>query len=117
MVVLGNKSDLQTQRQVKTEKALAFCSQFENTWYAEVSALDGSSVENAFFTACEMSMVKKPSAKQLKKISFQGQTDFHSIGSKCCKAATETTEGCLQAQHETSWTLRFALFLSRHYND
>ncbi|CAF1438848.1 unnamed protein product [Rotaria magnacalcarata] len=66
MILIGNKSDLTTQRKVTYNQAIAVANQF-NISYIETSALDGSNIDTMFISLIRDVCHKKlPSSDQIK---------------------------------------------------
>jgi len=86
-VVLGNKADLASKRQVSTAKAKAWCQSKGNIPHFETSAKDSLNVEQAFFTIAKNALQNEsankpvfiPSTIDLNKNDAQKKTD-----SSCC---------------------------------
>lgn len=53
-VVIGNKSDLEDEREVKESKAEKWCSKYGDYEYIEASAKDNENVEDAFHKITEL---------------------------------------------------------------
>jgi len=86
-LLVGNKSDLTTKRQVDTEAAKAFAGEF-NIPFLETSAKNATNVEDAFMTmAGEIKKRLGPAQMQEsgnKKITVGGKTESVSSGRGCC---------------------------------
>jgi len=85
-LLVGNKSDLTTKRQVDTEAAKAFASEV-NIPFLETSAKNATNVEDAFMTMAgeiKKRMASTPSASEgnKSKIHVSGKTE--SVRSSSC---------------------------------
>eukprot|EP01017_Pseudomicrothorax_dubius_P003994 TRINITY_DN10709_c0_g1_i17.p2 TRINITY_DN10709_c0_g1~~TRINITY_DN10709_c0_g1_i17.p2 ORF type:complete len:143 (+),score=31.58 TRINITY_DN10709_c0_g1_i17:258-686(+) len=85
LVLLGNKSDIET-RAVKAEEAAAYAGS-KNMMFSEVSAKTADGVVNIFNVVTERLMDKKPQPMAQKPKSLRNITDDDEEKgkSKCCK--------------------------------
>lgn len=81
IVLVGTKSDLEAQRQIPSEKLIAYA-EANQLYYVECSSLTGSGVKEAFFLAYDMAILYKFQATKEMICNLEDMQANHNISSQ-----------------------------------